>query len=534
VVDASGSTASPSGGDCGPDQNPTDPEAAEDEIIDCEIAATINLNNQAVTLGTVGEVAMTVFAGSSATADATPAGGDDPIIAPGADANVNLQNDVDEVMHSVWVAEFGGETGGFNQFSAKPIGDLVGTDYADAASQACALAAVSTKPSKMVVFISDGVANAGADITTVLPCDTVPFFTFAVGPLASCAGDPSGLGSLQEIADLTGGTCTPVADPANLPDVLPDVITAKLLSLSYVVDGGAPVAIDNAFIDPDLPIEDPVSADFEGVDVPLSPGIHEVCVRATGSDVGGVGSLDDCITVTIVTIDLAPETASNELGTPGQQHTVTATVAAGADGGVSGVPVDFEILLGPNAGATATDVATDVNGEAEFTYTAVQGLAGLGTDTIEACYGPDEQGDTICDTATKEWVDTTPPEVACLETVNPAGKKVPPAGSTTLPGPKGGQNEDGFYELTATDAVDPDPLVYVMDSGSGTVFGPFVSGVRIKYTQDPDAIPTQQTMGGPNSAIDWHIMGTGDAILQGVDFSGNVGTASCLVPPPPN
>ena len=38
--------------------------------------------------------------------------------------------------------------------------------------------------------------------------------------------------------------------------------------------------------------------------------------------------------------------------------------------------------------------------------------------------------------------DATSPEVSCIETVNPSGKNIPPAGSTTLPGSKGGQNED--------------------------------------------------------------------------------------------
>jgi hypothetical protein len=38
----------------------------------------------------------------------------------------------------------------------------------------------------------------------------------------------------------------------------------------------------------------------------------------------------------------------------------------------------------PNAGATGTD-QTDGNGEATFTYTAAQGLAGLDADAIQAC-----------------------------------------------------------------------------------------------------------------------------------------------------
>jgi len=44
-----------------------------------------------------------------------------------------------------------------------------------------------------------------------------------------------------------------------------------------------------------------------------------------------------------------------------------------------------------------------------------------------------------------------PPRASCIEYVNPHGQTIPPAGSTTLPGPKGGQNEDGFYLLGATD-----------------------------------------------------------------------------------
>lgn len=532
VIDASGSTASSSGGDCGPDQNPTDPQSVEDEIIDCEIAAGINLNEQAVNIGTVGEIAITIFAGAPVTADATPAGGDDPIIHPGADANGNIVMDAEEVMHSIWVAEYVGEWGGFKEFSTKPIPDLSMTDFAEAAQMACANAALTTKPNKMVVFLSDGSANAGADITTVLPCGDVVFHTFAIGSGSSCTSDPSGLGSLQEIADLTGGTCTEVPDPAQLPAILPAVITAKLLSLDYKVDGGAFMAIGNEYIDPDLPIEDPVSATFGPLELSLAPGIHELCVRATGSDAGGVGSVTDCIQVTIATIDLTPETEENELPTP--DHTVTATVEAGSDGGVTGVVVNFEVLSGPNAGAS-DDIMTNINGEATFTYTATQGLAGLGTDTIEACFS-DEQGDEVCDTATKDWVDTTPPEPACLETVNPHGKKVPPAGSTTLPGPKGGQNEDGFYELIATDLVDPNPEIFVVDTGSGTKFGPFVNGTTIKYTQDLTATPEAKPIGsskGRAGAIDWHIIGNGDATLEAVDSSGNVATESCLVPPPP-
>lgn len=289
------------------------------------------------------------------------------------------------------------------------------------------------------------------------------------------------------------------------------------------MNGGTFAPIPNTDIEPDLPAEDPVTATFVH-SVPLSTGIYEICVRATGSDSGGEGSVTDCIDVTIATIDQSPEVATNELSTP--DHTVTATVAAGADCGVLGVFVNFKVLSGPNEDASGSDI-TGCNGEATFTYTATQGLAGLGTDVIEACFGPDEQGDTICDTATKIWVDTTPPVPDCLEGVNPSSKKVPHAPGT-------GQNEDGFYKLTTTDTVDPDPEIFVVDNGSGMVFGPFVSDTIIKYTEDPDAVPEQKSIVGPNSAVAVHIIGTGDAAVFAVDASGNEAQAvSCLVPPPP-
>jgi len=140
-------------------------------------------------------------------------------------------------------------------------------------------------------------------------------------------------------------------------------------------------------------------------------------------------------------------------------------------------------------------------------------------------------------------VDDEPPIAACRETVNPHGKRVPPAGSTTLPGPKGGQNEDGFYELLAKDVAppplppDPDPEIFVVDTGSGTLFGPFASGTRIKYTEANGATPGMKKIGstsGQAGAIAAHITGTGDAAVFAVDAAGNESDlVFCLVPPPP-
>ncbi len=41
----------------------------------------------------------------------------------------------------------------------------------------------------------------------------------------------------------------------------------------------------------------------------------------------------------------------------------------------------------------------------------------------------------------------------CQELWNPHGQTTPPAGNTTCPGSKGGQNEDGFYQVGACDGT---------------------------------------------------------------------------------
>ena len=118
----------------------------------------------------------------------------------------------------------------------------------------------------------------------------------------------------------------------------------------------------------------------------------------------------------------------------------------------------------------------------------------------------------------------------CTETTNPHGQNTPPAGSTTLPGPRGGQNEDGFYLIGSNTGKD----VFVKDLGSGTIFGPFDSGTKIKYTQAPGATPSSKKIGstsGQAGAVKYHITGTGDALVFPVGEPNH--GALCKVPPPP-
>ena len=121
--------------------------------------------------------------------------------------------------------------------------------------------------------------------------------------------------------------------------------------------------------------------------------------------------------------------------------------------------------------------------------------------------------------------DITPPQAACLSGVNPGGNE-PKGGVKST-----GQNEDGFYELTASDNVDDDPEIFVTDLGSGTVFGPYADGTMIKYTQANGAKPSVKPGSGE---VDWKIKGQGDFSVTAVDDTGNVSDAGeCLVPAPP-
>lgn len=239
-------------------------------------------------------------------------------------------------------------------------------------------------------------------------------------------------------------------------------------------------------------------------------------------------------TAALPEISLDPKTATNSAG---ENHTVTATVKEGGNPLV-GTLVSFSVTAGPNTGEVSDpgecladpNCNTDASGQTSWTYTS-DGTTG--TDVIEACF-TDKTGKEHCARAQKEWVDRTPPQASCVETVNPHGKTVPPAGKTTLPGPKGGDNEDGFYELLAKDLSGIVSLVISDAFGSG----PFAvsPGDKVKITQAPDAVPVSKPMGsgtGQAGAIATHIILNGDAILTATDGAGNVTTVTCLVPPPP-
>ena len=241
----------------------------------------------------------------------------------------------------------------------------------------------------------------------------------------------------------------------------------------------------------------------------------------TGSGGLGIDTIAACFTDDAGEIHCAEATKEWEDTTP--PDLVTPPDATNEATGPDGATHHFV--------ATATD---DVDPNPVVVCSPPSGTVFPLGDTLVTCTATDASGNVSEGTFVKTVVDTTPPVPQCTEGVNPDGQ------TPKAPGNGGqGQNQDGFYRLLADDLVDPDPDVFVVDTGTDSVFGtaddfvfgPFANLANIKYTEANGADPSIKPASG---AVDWRIKGQGDAAVYAVDFSGNASDpAFCLVPPPP-
>ena len=94
---------------------------------------------------------------------------------------------------------------------------------------------------------------------------------------------------------------------------------------------------------------------------------------------------------------LTPTTATNPVNT---SHTVTALVQDDDGNPIAGRNVDFEILSGPNAGLTGSEV-TDGSGNAKFTWSSTT----AGTDVVVARFLDSQQVLRTSNEASKTWED---------------------------------------------------------------------------------------------------------------------------------
>ncbi len=139
----------------------------------------------------------------------------------------------------------------------------------------------------------------------------------------------------------------------------------------------------------------------------------------------------------------------------------------------------------------------------------------------------DEYGNEIGDQVIKvEIPDTTAPVLQCIAGVNTSGENIPPAGEKSP-----GQNEDGFYQIFATDNVDAEDTLDIYING----FGAFESGDTVKITEAPGAKEDKMQKIGSNK-LDFvvaHLILKTDAVLTVTDSAGNESSITCYVPPVP-
>ena len=153
-------------------------------------------------------------------------------------------------------------------------------------------------------------------------------------------------------------------------------------------------------------------------------------------------------------------------------------------------------------------------------------------DTVVTVTAIDASGNTASDTIVVHVIDTTPPDLECVEATNPHGQKTPAGKGKGM-----GQNPDGFYQLFTEDICDPNPVIYIGTAGDPYLFGPFENGVVVKITEDPSATPECKRMGGKDGAagtVTYHIILPADPYVTVADFSGNEASCTtCLIPGEP-
>ena len=492
-------------------------------ILNCEQAAVAEVINDA-NFSSVLDVGLSVFASNGASADMSNDANDQSLTSVFADAIT--------VANSTFSDQFGGD-GGVTDFTNKTVGQF--TNFTAGLVAANNSVGASGAGTKRVFFLSDGLDSGNASLgafDAAVAALGVRIDSFAIGANVDC-GSGAGV-DLKRMADQSGGTCTELTNPAGIVTALPDLIATSLYSLTASLDGAA-VATDT--VPAVLPVDGPITVSYSATYFGLGIGDYGSDAEAIGSDSVGFETVTANDSFHLLQLIASPFTAINELSED-SAHTVFGQILGGTG---SDRNIVF-LVSGTNAltatpGGGAID-ATPGGAAVDFGYIVPVSCDSLGQDTITVSTTIGGWFDSI--DLTKDWVDTIAPVAECVETTNPNGNNNPNA-----PGNGGqGQNQDGFYELLATDnLIDGcDPLaLFVTDDGSGIVWGPFAVGTKIKYTQADGAKPKISPMGGNNgngkgngTAVDWHIIGNGDGQLRVVDQSGNVSDpAACLVPPAP-
>jgi trimeric autotransporter adhesin len=281
ILDRSGSMVLSAGVDCTSDGLNDTFFVCQTEAVRAANAASADPNSAVLQEG-VGSYAST---GTAHVVDLAP-GGTALLVAPDYDGDLNGVHDIVDV------------AGGLTLL---PTGF---TCFFCGLEAAATILTGSVTPTNVVLFVSDGFNNEGANVSdfdvNLLPAGT-RIESFAMGPNADCdAASPPSRGTLRDVAALGSGDCHEVDDPSELADFIADAVGSQLVSLEISVNGGAPSTIPNADISLPLPQDGPVNVTYSTEVTGLDVGDHEICVTAHGTDAGGAGSVTACITIHVI------------------------------------------------------------------------------------------------------------------------------------------------------------------------------------------------------------------------------------------
>jgi hypothetical protein len=230
VVDATMSTASPTGADCSGNgavdaEDDRNGDGSAGDILDCEITGVEALSGSlAATAGL--QVGLVAFGNQAAAADLDPAG-TATFVPPGYTGGDPVPR-INTVARSVIRNQIG-------LYDTKNLGGSgAGTAFNSAISVALSTLATAPSGPKWIMFLSDGQAAIDDGLLQQLNQSGVRLRSFGIGADASCEPHQS----LYKMAAATGESCQLVPQPSSLAAGLtgsqPDAVASVTVSIEDV------------------------------------------------------------------------------------------------------------------------------------------------------------------------------------------------------------------------------------------------------------------------------------------------------------
>jgi len=180
-------------------------------------------------------------------------------------------------------------------------------------------------------------------------------------------------------------------------------------------------------------------------------------------------------------------------------------------------PDDLTVTNDPGQCFASVDFSVTASGRPTPIITCTLGGAPItspfafpvGANSV-TCTTSNAAGATTCEFVVTV-LDREAPRVTCNPAPNPGGRNLPG-------GKQNGTNPNVFLQLMSTDNCDPNPQIFVQDSASAFVAGPFASGDIVNITPNTSAATAQRLTGG---AVLVHITLKGTPLLVAIDADGN-------------